>query len=113
MSNDRIEVVYFHRTERCDSCQWAGQMSRKTVESYFATELASGRVTFQEVDVQKPENRVLALKFKASGSQLFVNYVSDGKDQIVEAQQAYPFIGYESRFSSALRTLISSGLGAS
>lgn len=108
---DRIDVVYFHRTERCDSCLWAGQMSRKTVESYFAAELASGRVTFQEVDVQKPENRALAYKFRASGSQLFLNYVGGGKDNIVEARQTYPFVGNEARFTGLLRSMIAAGLG--
>jgi len=110
---DRIDVVYFHRTERCDSCIWAGQMSRKTVESYFAAELASGKVTFREVDVQKPENRALALKFGASGSSLFLDYVSQGKDNIVEAQQTYPYVGNETRFTGLLRSMIAAGLGKS
>ena len=112
-SADRIDVVYFHRTERCDSCIWAGQMSRKTVESYFAAELASGRVTFREVDVQKPENSALAAKYGASGSSLFLDYVSQGKDNIVEAQQTYPYVGNEARFTGALRTMIAAGLGKS
>ena len=85
-------------------------MSRKTVESYFAGELASGRVTFQEVDVQKPENRALAYKFKASGSQLFLNFVSGGTERIVEAQYVYPYVGNEARFTGLLRSVISSGL---
>jgi len=110
---DRIDVVYFHRTERCDSCMWAGQTSRKTVESYFAGDLASGRVTFQEVDMQKPENRTLAAKYGASGSSLFLNYLSHGKDNIVEAQQTYAYVGNEARFTGLLRSMISSGLGKS
>jgi hypothetical protein len=110
---DCIDVIYFHRTERCASCLWAGQMSRKTVESYFAGELANGRVTFQEVDVQKPENRTLAYKFRASGSQLFLNFVSGGKEHIVEAQYVYPYVGNEAKFTGQLRSAISSGLGGS
>ena len=110
---DRIDVVYFHRTERCDSCLWAGQTSRKTVESYFASELASGKVTFREVDVQKPVNRALALKYGASGSSLFIDYVSQGKDNIVEAQQTYPYVGNEARFTGLLRGMIAAGLGKS
>jgi hypothetical protein len=110
-SADRIEVVYFHRTERCASCLWVEQMSRKVVESAFAPQLASGKVTYREVDVQKPENRAMAAKYRAGGSQLFVNYVKDGRDSIVEARQTYPFVGNETRFSDALRTIIGAGLG--
>jgi hypothetical protein len=108
---ERIEVVYFHRTERCASCLWVEQMSRKVVESAFAPQLASGKVTYREVDVQKPENRAMAAKYRAGGSQLFVNYVKDGRDSIVEARQTYPFVGNETRFSDALRTIIGAGLG--
>lgn len=107
---DRIDVVYFHRAERCDACLWAEQMSRQTVERYFAPQLASGKVTFQAADVQKPENRALASKYRAGGSQLFLNYVKDGRDRIVEAQQTYPFVGNQARFSGLLRDMIAGGL---
>ncbi len=110
---DRIDVVYFHRTERCDSCIWAGQTSGNTVAKYFAGELASGRVTFREVDVQKPENMAVTAKYGASGSSLFLDYVSGGKDNIVEAQETYPYVGNEAKFSGILRGMIAAGLGKS
>ena len=109
---DRIDVVYFHRTERCDSCQWAGAMSRKTVETYFQAELASGRVIFREVDVQQKENAALAYQYRASGSSLFLNYIKDGVDHIRQASDTYPYIGDEARFSERLRTAITAGLGS-
>jgi hypothetical protein len=112
-SADRIEVVYFHRTERCASCLWVEQVARKVVEGSFAPQLASGEVTYREVDVQKPENRAMAAKYRAGGSQLFVNYIKDGRDGIVEAYQTYPFVGNEARFSELLRSMIASGLGQS
>jgi hypothetical protein len=110
---DRIDVVYFHRTERCAACLWVEQMSRKVVESSFAPQLASGKVTYREVDVQKPENRAMAAKYRAGGSQLFINYVKDGQNSIAEAYQTYPFVGNEAMFSSLLREMVASGLGES
>ena len=109
---ERIDVVYFHRTERCYSCLWAGEMSRKTVETYFKDELASGRVTFREVDVQKRENAVLARQYGAAYSSLFINYVKDGRDHIVHASDTYPYIGDEARFGEVLRAKIAAGLGS-
>jgi len=44
---DRVEVVYFHRAQRCYSCIHAEEGIRYTVETYFADELASGKVTFE------------------------------------------------------------------
>jgi len=112
VSADRVDVVYFHRTERCASCLWAGQTSRQTVETYFRDKLVSGRVTFQEIDVQKPENAALARKYRASGSSLFLNYVKDGQDHIVEAVETYPYVGNEVRFSGLLVAKIRAGLEA-
>ena len=109
---ERIDVVYFHRTERCASCQWAGAMTRKTVETYFKDELATGRVTFCEVDVQQKENAALAYQYHATGSSLFLNYVKGGVDNIRQASDTYPYIGDEARFTTLLRNKIAAGLGS-
>ncbi len=107
---DRVEVVYFHRTQRCETCLWAGQATGWTVQTYFADELASGKVTSQETDVQKPENAALAQKYRASGSSLFLNYVKGGQDHIVQAYDTYPYVGNLDRYSERLREKIASGL---
>ncbi len=107
---DRVEVVYFHRTQRCETCLWSGQAARWTVTTYFADELASGKVTFQEVDVQEPENALLAQRFRATGPSLFVNYVLAGQDHIVQAYDTYPYAGDLARYSGRLRARIESGL---
>jgi len=109
---ERVDVVYFHRTERCASCQWAGDTTQKTVEANFQAELASGRVTFREIDVQKPENSALTRQYRAAGSSLFLNYVKDGRDHIIEASDTYTDIGNEARFASLLVAKIKAGLGA-
>lgn len=110
---NRVDVVYFHRTQRCAACLWVGKMSRLTVETYFADELASGRVTFREVDVQKPENAALARLYRAAGSSLFLNYVKGGVDNIQQASDTYPYVGNQQRFTEALRAKIAAGLEAS
>ncbi|MHB1134194.1 MAG: nitrophenyl compound nitroreductase subunit ArsF family protein [Chloroflexota bacterium] len=108
---ERIDVVYFHRTERCVSCQWAGDITRKTVETYFKADLASGRLTFREVDVQQKTNAALASKYRAGGSALYLNYVKNGVDNIRQASDTYPYIGNEARFTALLRAKIAAGLG--
>jgi hypothetical protein len=108
---DRVDVVYFHRTERCQSCLWTGEAISWTMKTYFAAELASGKVTYQEFDVQKPENSELAGKFRATGSSLFLNFVKSGQDNIVQASDTYPYIGNSQRFSERLRSRIATGLG--
>jgi hypothetical protein len=78
--------------------------------TYFADELASGKVTYHEVDVQKLENAALAQRFRATGSSIFLNFVKDGKDNIVQASDVYPYVGNTERFSEKLRSRIAVGL---
>lgn len=111
-SADRVDVVYFHRTERCQTCLWTGEAVAWTVKTYFADELASGKVTHQEVDVQKSENAALVQKYRATGSSLFLNFVKDGKDNIVQASDVYPYVGNTERFAEKLRSRIAGALEA-
>lgn len=110
---DRVDVVYFHRTQRCYSCQWMGDQTLWTVQTYFGQELSSGRVVFRDVDVQQPENAALAKQYNAYGSSLYLNYVKGGQDHIAQAADLYPFIGDQPRFTGQLRAKIAFGLQGS
>lgn len=41
---ERVDVVYFHRTQRCPTCIHAEELTRYTVENYFKDE---PKLTFQ------------------------------------------------------------------
>jgi len=112
-ASDRVDVVYFHRTERCSSCQWMGEQTLWTVQNYFAQELASGRVVFRDVDVQKPESASLTKQYNSYGSSLFLNYVKGGQNHIEQVADLYPFIGDQPRFTGQLRAKIAIGLQGS
>ena len=80
---DRVEVVYFHRTQRCPTCLHAENMTRYTLETYFADELASGKVTFQTVDVEDPTNAdILEKYYEPSYLTLGIDTVIDDTDHI-------------------------------
>lgn len=49
---DRVTVVYFHRTQRCYSCYYVEAGANYTVETYFADELVSGKLTFHWIRIQ-------------------------------------------------------------
>ena len=65
---ERLEIFHFHRTRQCYSCITLGQYAEETLNTYFADELESGRITFGHVNVQFPENAELAEKYGAAGS---------------------------------------------
>jgi hypothetical protein len=107
---DRVEVVYFHRTQRCHTCIHAEELTRYTVETYFSDELASGKLTFQSIDVQDSKNAAMINKFGAYGSQLFINTIRDGIDHIEQTTDLYPLINNDQAFVTALKTKIEKSL---
>ena len=107
-SADKIEVVNFHRTQRCWSCSTLGKLSEKTVNEKFADEVASGRVIFKAVNVELPENKEIVNLYRASGSSLYINAIKDGENNIVQNIKVWKYLSDESAFTSYLETQLRS-----
>lgn len=107
---DRVDVVYFHRTSRCYSCKYVEARTRYTLETYFKDELASGKLTFQAINVQDKENAAIVKKYGAYTSSLFINTVKDSTDHIKEATDIYLLIGKDEAFARALKGKIEKNL---
>jgi hypothetical protein len=107
---DRVDVVYFHRTVRCYSCQYAEAGTNYTVETYFADEMASGKLTFQSVDVQDTKNAVIIEKYDAYTSSLFINTIKDGADHIEQVTDIWLVIGDDEAFVELVKSKIEQSL---
>ncbi|MEA1959276.1 MAG: nitrophenyl compound nitroreductase subunit ArsF family protein [Chloroflexota bacterium] len=81
---DVVEVVYFHRAQRCSGCIHAQDMIEYTLETHFADETASGEVVFMALNLQDSANADMVQKFGAYTSSLFLNDVENGVDSIDE-----------------------------
>lgn len=78
-AQDRVVVVYFHRTQRCPTCQKMGGYTQEAVHAAFAEELKSGKVELHDVDFQNPANESLAKGYKIEGPTLLVLQVRGNK----------------------------------
>jgi hypothetical protein len=107
----RVDVVYFHRAQRCHSCSYAEEQTLITLESYFADELQSGEVTFTPVNVQDENNADIIEKYGAYSSQLFINVVEGDDENIEEVIEFWDFIDDDEGFSLLVRTKITDALG--
>ncbi len=105
---DRVEVVYFHRTQRCYGCLYAEDGIRYTVETYLADELASGKVIFKAVNIK--ENAAIVKKYGAFTSSLFINTMRDGTDHIEEVRDIWFLLGNDEAFVEAVRSKIEKSL---
>lgn len=103
---DRIEVFYFHSTNRCISCKKLERYTRSTVEEYYQPQMRDGLVIFNSFNVDESENKEIARKFRATGSSLFINVVKDGKDNISQDTKVWRLLGNAAGFKSYLKNKI-------
>ena len=79
-SISKIEVLDFHSTHRCMTCNAIEVNTKYTLDTYFAKELKEGKITFQVINVDEKENEKIAEKFEASGTSLILNVIKKGKE---------------------------------
>lgn len=99
---EKVQVFLFHSTNRCYSCVTAGKYTKEILEQNFSRELESGKIEFREINVDLPENKELANKFKASGTAFFINQITEGRDNIKEDAQIWRLVSNKDSFANYL-----------
>ncbi len=108
---DGVEVVYFHRTQRCRTCVYLEACVTYTVETYFQDELASGDLVFRVLNVNDEANAASVEKYGAYGSSLYVNTVVNGADHIEHVTDIWFVVGDDEACSALVKTEIEEHLG--
>ncbi len=103
-----VDVVYFHRTERCTSCLNAESYTRETVEKYFADQVQRGQMSFQVYDVGKAGNAALARKFDAAGSSLHLGVLIEGTEYLCPVQDIWLYTTNKYVFIAKLKEKLAS-----
>jgi hypothetical protein len=80
------------------------------VKTYFADELASGKLTFQSIDVQDEANADIVEKYGAYGSQLFLNAIKDDTDHIEQVTDIWTVLGDDEAFVEVVKSKIEESL---
>ena len=80
----KIEVIDFHSTHRCMTCNAIEANTKYTLDTYFAKEVKEGKITFQVINVDKKENQKLAESFEASGTALYLNVIRGGIEKHID-----------------------------
>lgn len=106
-----VDVVYFHRTQRCTACQNAGRYTRETVETYFANYLQRGVMSFRELDVEKAENAAVARKYAAAWSSLYLGVLIDGVEYLCPVEDIWFYTNNKSLFIAFLQKTLAPIVG--
>ncbi len=110
-SISKIEVLDFHSTHRCMTCNAIEANTKYTLNTYFANEMKSDKITFQVINVDEKENEKIAEKFEASGTSLILNVIKNGKEtQINLTDFAFMNGNDQEAFSKELKAKIDTEL---
>ena len=69
---DYIQIVLFHLTQRCESCNAVEQETKRLLEKEYREEVLSGKIKFVPLDYQTESGKKAAGLLQASGQTLFV-----------------------------------------
>jgi hypothetical protein len=103
----KLEVLHFHPTRGCATCTAIGEYANATTATYFADELASGKVVFRHVNIDLDENKAVVEQYGVSGSSLMLGvYTSDGKFYSEENLKVWYRTDNRQRFMDYLKGVI-------
>jgi hypothetical protein len=77
----KLKVLYFHITNRCNTCRSIEANVRKTIDSLFIKELATGVVDLYVMNCEAPENKMMVDKYEAYGATLAFSAYVNGAEQ--------------------------------
>ena len=110
-SISKIEVIDFHSTHRCMTCNAIETNTKYALNTYFAKELKEGKISFKAINVDEKMNEKIAEKFEASGTCLFLNVIKNGKEtQINLTDFAFMKGNDQDAFSKELKSKIDTQL---
>ena len=76
-SKTKLEVLYFHATMRCPTCNAVEDNARKLLERDYKTQLDNGTIKFNSYNVDESANKTLVDKYQITFSTLLL-IKSDG-----------------------------------
>jgi len=81
-SKSKLNIYYFHLTNRCPTCIKIEATTKKVLEDNFRHELDSGIIVFKSFNVDLPENKTICEKYQAYGATLAFTTLHGGKEKI-------------------------------
>jgi len=80
-SKAQIEVMYFHSTNRCATCNAVENNAKKLLDEKFKNELNNGTIKFSSFNIDEEANKKLAEKYLISFSTLLI-INNKGKEEV-------------------------------
>lgn len=72
ISKEKVEVIYFHLTRRCVTCQAVENVARDAVKELYPAESEKGTVVFRTLNIEDKSSEADARRVKATGQCLLI-----------------------------------------
>ncbi len=76
----QIDIYYFHRTERCNTCLSIEENTKTVLEQYFADELKDETIIFFSINYEGDTEKEVIEKYDADAPALYLTKVKKGKE---------------------------------
>lgn len=106
---DKIVLLYFHRSERCVSCNNAEQYARDTLNAYFPDEVKSGVLSIRSIDYQKDTE--MAKKYNANMQGLKLVEYRGGQETVKDLPEIWAYVRDKTAYMNYLRDVLNKELG--
>ena len=100
-----LTVMKFEPARPCQSCTKLGNYAKETIELYFPEEYQSGKIRYQTVNYQDPQNIELVKKYGVSGSSLIISVITAGnEEQTIDANDMWRYVGNKEEYMTVFKT---------
>lgn len=106
---DKVELLYFHRTDRCQSCNNAEQYARDTLSTYFPDDVRSGKLSIQSIDYQK--DKAMADKYGVKMQGLKLRAIKGGHETVTDLPEIWAYVKDRDGYMNYLRNALDDVLG--
>jgi len=69
---DELQVVYFHFTKRCATCNAVETETKMALDSFYPEKLKDGAIAFSSLNLEEEDGKEMAEQFKVSGQTLLL-----------------------------------------
>lgn len=76
----KLQIYYFHLTNRCPTCNSIEANVKKVLDKDFKNEIEKGVIALQVLNVDEEKNKPLAEKYQAYGASLYLVSFSAGRE---------------------------------
>jgi hypothetical protein len=76
----KLQIYYFHATQRCPTCNSIEANIKQVLETNYKGQIASGLIDFKSLCVDDKANKALVEKYEATGAALHLLKIENGKE---------------------------------